>query len=299
MRAELLGTAWNRQSRIILGNKGVLRPGPWMVLRSLLWMIALLIVTGAILSLQSLVTSLIPHATVTVAMAFICTGLGFTAYIALVRQGEKRWPVELSTVGFLREYLAGFLTGGLIIAMTIGFLWLAGGYEIKPGRWTDWPHDLREAIGTGLLEELLARLIIFRLLSRAFGMAAGLLLSAAAFGAAHLSNPHATPLAALAIAVEAGLLFAGFYMLTGRIWMSAGIHAGWNLMLGGIFGARVSGMASDGSLLVSLPRHGSIDALTGGGFGPEASLPAVILGLGAFALIVRFLPKCRQPPKSD
>lgn len=56
MRAELLGTAWNRQSRIILGNKDVLRSGPWLALRSLLWMIALLIVTDAILSLQSLVT---------------------------------------------------------------------------------------------------------------------------------------------------------------------------------------------------------------------------------------------------
>lgn len=65
-------------------------------------------------------------------MAFICTGLGL---VALVRRGEKRWRIELSMAGILREYLAGVLTGGLIIAMAMDLLWLSGAYDIKPGRW--------------------------------------------------------------------------------------------------------------------------------------------------------------------
>jgi membrane protease YdiL (CAAX protease family) len=69
---------------------------------------------------------------------------------------------------------------------------------------------------------------------------AGLIVSALAFGAAHLANPNASLLAAVAIAAEAGLLLGGSYILTGRIWLPAGIHTGWNLMLGGVLGARVS-----------------------------------------------------------
>lgn len=291
MRGELLGTVWGREGRIVLGNKGPLHPGPWAPLRSLIWMVALLILTGAILSLQSLVKSWIPNETLTVTMAFICTLLAYGAYFGLVRKGERRWPSELSLQAFWQEYVAGFLAGCLIITTTVGLLWMAGLYDIRLGHWTDWAHDLRETIGTGLLEELLARLILFRLLSRAFGLPAGLIISSIAFGAAHIFNPHSSSLAAIAIAVEAGLLFAGFYILTGRVWMSAGIHAGWNLMLGGVFGARVSGMASDGSLLTSLPKPGSMDILTGGAFGPEASLPAVIIGLAAFVLTLRQLPK--------
>ncbi len=61
MRGELLGAIWGRQSRIVLGRKGPLHPGPWASLRALIWMVALLIVTGAILSLQSLVKLWFPN----------------------------------------------------------------------------------------------------------------------------------------------------------------------------------------------------------------------------------------------
>lgn len=287
MKNDKQAIAWGRLGRITLGSKGILREGNLRWLRSLGWMLALLIVAGAILSLQSVVKALVPNPSVTLTMAFVCTILAYSAYFLLVHWGERRWPSELSLKPLIVEYALGFVSGCIIIALTVGTLWLFGLYEIAPGNWTDWGHDLRETIGTGLLEELLARLIIFRLLSRAFGIPAGFLLSAAAFGAAHLGNANASPISAIAIAIEAGLLFAGFYFVTGRIWMSAGIHAGWNLMLGGFFGARVSGMASEGSFLVSLPSPGASDLVTGGMFGPESSVPAMLLGLAAFLVTMR------------
>ncbi|TCM16559.1 hypothetical protein EDF56_107138 [Novosphingobium sp. PhB165] len=291
MKAEVRGAAWGRQGSIVLGNEGILRNGKWTRARSLGWMVAMLVVVGAILSLQSIVKSLISNDSVTLAMAFVCTFLAYAAYFAMVHYGERRRPSELAVRPLLREYFAGFLVGAAIITTVIGLLWLAGQYDITRGNWSDWGHDLREAIGTGLLEELLARLILFRLLARAFGVPAGFLVSASAFGAAHLANQNSSPLAAFAIAIEAGLLFAGFYFLTGRIWMSAGIHAGWNFLLGGLFGARVSGMTSEGSLLVSMPSLGSADLFTGGAFGPEASIPAIIVGFAAFLLTVRLAPR--------
>jgi len=291
MTADVGGTAWGRQGRIVLGDKGILRDGRLAWARSLAWMVAMLVVVVAILSLQPAVKSLFPGDAITLGMAFVCTLLAYAAYFAMVRLGEGRWPSELAIAPLLREYLTGFLAGCGIITIVVGSLWLAGQYDVSRGDWSDWPHDLRESIGTGLLEELLARLILFRLLARAFGLPAGFLVSAAAFGAAHLANQNASPLAAIAIAIEAGLLFASFYFLTGRVWMSAGIHAGWNLALGGIFGARVSGMMGEGSFLVSLPSRDSWGLITGGAFGPEASIPAIIVGLVAFIVTMSIAPK--------
>jgi membrane protease YdiL (CAAX protease family) len=51
--------------------------------------------------------------------------------------------------------------------------------------------------------------------------------------------------------VEAGLMLASFYLLTGRLWMSIGVHAAWNFTQGWLWGARVSGIRSHGELYLS------------------------------------------------
>nr|WP_165388382.1 CPBP family intramembrane glutamic endopeptidase [Sphingomonas populi] len=251
-------------------------------MRSLLWLAALMVVLVAILSLQSIVRSFTSNATVILMMAFVTVVLAYGAYGMLVRWGERRTVSELALTALPAELGLGIAIGVAIMSAVISLLWLVGVYDISAGRWTDWPHDIREALGTGLLEELLARLVIFRLLVSAFSVKPALILSAALFGAAHFFNPAASVSSTIAIAVEAGLTFAGFYLLTGRVWISVGAHAGWNFAQGAIFGARVSGMASDGSLLVSVPRSGAPLWLSGGSFGPEASLVAVAIGLGVF-----------------
>ena len=124
----------------------------------------------------------------------------------------------------------------------------------------------------------------FRLLMRAFGVWPALIASSALFGAAHLGNPNATWLGAAAIAIEAGTMLAGFYLLTGRLWMSIGVHAAWNFMQGPVFGARVSGHPEIGSLFVSAPVAGSPEWASGGIFGPEASLSAIVVGLAVFVV---------------
>lgn len=256
-------------------------------LRSLLWLAGLMVILVAILSLQSIVRSFTSNATVILAMAFITVILAYGTYGLLVRRGERRKVSELAVAPLPGELGIGIAIGLAIMSAVIGVLWLVGVYDISAGNWSDWPHDIRETLGTGLLEELLARLVIFRLLASAFCVKPALLLSAALFGAAHFFNPAASISSTIAIAVEAGLTFAGFYLLTGRIWMSVGAHAGWNFAQGAIFGARVSGMPSDGSLLVSVPRTDAPLWLSGGSFGPEASLLAVAIGFGVFLFTMR------------
>jgi membrane protease YdiL (CAAX protease family) len=133
----------------------------------------------------------------------------------------------------------------------------------------------------------LGRAIILRLLMRAFGIWPALIAQAVLFGALHLANPNASFTAAAAIAVEAGLMLAGFYLLTGRLWMSVGVHAAWNFTQGWVWGASVSGIPVTESWLVSNPKPGASELLSGGAFGPEASLPAMVVGTLVAIVVLR------------
>ena len=268
---------------------GVLRPGPRRPLRSLAWLFTLLAVSVLLLSVQSIVRSIYPNEGLLLGIAFLTVALVYACYAILVRKFERR-PVEELAIGRLPiELFSGVILGVLLMSAVIGLLWFTGFYELEWGRWTDWPHDIREALGTGFLEELLARLVIFRMLACAFRVKPALVLSAFIFGGAHLANPNVTLISCIAIAVEAGLLLAGFYLLTGRIWLSVGVHAGWNFAQGAIFGAAVSGMASDGSLFRSIPARGVSNWITGGAFGPEGSVFAVLAGSAAFFITMLVL----------
>ena len=272
---------------IELGDDGVLAAGRWRWLRVVGWMMMLFAVTVAISSLPA-VAHLMPGRPVWLVrtLAVVSALLAYIAYARLVRRGERRLPGEIAPAALPRDIAIGLAVGTGMFALVFASLRLGGVYTMVPGDWNDWPHDILSAALTGLVEELLIRAIIFRLLMRIAGPWWALALSAALFGALHLANPHATPFAALAIAVEAGLMLAAFYLLTGRIWMSVGVHAAWNFAQGSIFGARVSGGTETGSLFVSAPMPGASDLLTGGGFGPEASLSAILVGGAVFAVVL-------------
>jgi hypothetical protein len=93
----------------------------------------------------------------------------------------------------------------------------------------------------------------------------------------HLFNPNATWISA------AGIFFAGLYLAYGyvrtrQLWLSIGLHIGWNFFEGVVFGFPVSGLAI--YPLIRIEVHGP-EIWTGGAFGPEAGLivlPSLILG---------------------
>lgn len=198
-------------------------------------------------------------------------------YAALVRVLERRKPSELALDPGGGLAIAGAAGGFLLFAVVLAALFglgLAGW-----GGGGDTAHVAPMAVAAlfaAVGEELAIRGGVFRVLEEGLGSLAALVLSAALFGLLHAANPGATPVSTAAIAIEAGLLLGAAYMATRSLWLPIGLHLGWNFTEGGVFGTAVSGGKSHGVWPVSI--HGP-ELLSGGDFGPEASVVAVAVCL--------------------
>jgi len=213
-----------------------------------------------------------------------------SSYWAYVRIVERRPVTELSRPYRLREFGAGMLLGASLFCLTVGVLAALGVYQVtgKNG-WLAMLATVPGFILSGVLEEVVMRGIVFRILEQSLGSWVALAISAAIFGLLHLHNPGATVPNAVAVMVEAGVLLAAAYMLTRRLWFCIGIHIAWNFTEGGIFSAAVSGGHTKGLLQAKLSGP---DWLTGGAFGAEGSVVAVaICAAAGIALVAKAVMK--------
>ena len=203
------------------------------------------------------------------------------AYRVYVHRIEKRALIEFARAGMWRELGLGALVGASLFTMVIVVLALAGAYRVVgPGTLTGALAEAIASIAAAVIEEIIFRGILYRLVESAWGSLVAIGVSAALFGALHAFSPHPTPLGLVAIVLEAGILLACAYALTRRLWLPIGLHAAWNFTQGGVFGAAVSGTSSKGLLVGSLSGP---EWLTGGAFGPEASLVSIIVCMAAAA----------------
>jgi hypothetical protein len=90
-------------------------------------------------------------------------------------------------------------------------------------------------------------------------------------------------------------------MLTRRLWLAIGIHIAWNFVQGGVFGIATSGVPTTGWFNSTF--SGPV-LLTGGEFGAEASIIAVIVCLGTGVGMLWFahqrghwIPRLTRPPQ--
>ena len=207
------------------------------------------------------------------------------AYRFYVHRIEHRTLAEFSSEGAVRETAWGVALGAALFTTVVAVLAACGAFEIAgAGSLAGVGIALTSAVATGLMEEIVFRGVIYRLTEAAFGSSVAILASAAIFGAAHAFSPNSSALAAVAIAVEAGVLLALAYVVTRRLWLAIGFHAAWNFTQGGIFGLAVSGNRSEG--LLQGKTYGP-EWLTGGAFGPEASVVAIVVGVAASAVLYR------------
>ena len=186
----------------------------------------------------------------------------------------------------LLDVLAGigitFVQMGFIYLLMLGLGWLTfEGFA--------WEFDPINVVISGVItffiafiivgwnEELLSRGYHLQTIASGLNLFWGVIISSAVFGLLHLGNPNATWVSA------AGIFFAGVYLAYGyirtrQLWLSIGLHIGWNFFEGVVFGFPVSGL--DIYALTRIKVQGP-EIWTGGAFGPEAGLivlPSLILG---------------------
>lgn len=213
---------------------------------------------------------------VTVCMALAALVL----YYAYGRIVEGREVTELSTPGMGREWATGALIGAGLITGCVLILLGFGMYRIdglNPA--TFLIPAVALAISSGTFEELFFRGVIFKSVEDMVGSWIALILSSLVFGFVHLLNPAGTIVGAVYISIEAGLLLAAAYLLTRRLWLAMGVHMAWNYTLSAIYSGVVSGGVSDPGLI-----RGTFEGpelLTGGSFGLESSILALVLCTGA------------------
>lgn len=286
--ANLTNIEWVRP--IDLGKKRVLQPGHLIWLRSVVWLAFSIFSIAAIFGVtKDAIGNSLWQDGAPLQFVVRCSGLivALVAYIVLIRVGEARHPAELDLKPAAPQLLVGLAIGTVMFVTVMLILIGSGLYEHRYVGWAPAWKAAGAAIEAGVVEELMIRGIMLRLIWRSFGPVAAFLVSAAAFGVGHLGNDNVTAFAVFCIALEAGVMLGAFYALTGRLWVSIGVHIAWNFAQGYLFGAVVSGEALGPSLAVSQAKSGFPEWLTGGPFGPEASLPALVVcsGVGAVTLL--------------
>jgi membrane protease YdiL (CAAX protease family) len=271
---------------IVLGSSGILAPGRWLRLRAILWAIFL---SGCALGLFVLTQYLggwlhLPRSS----SYYIVLGIPLLALVGygfLVSSAEGRTPVEvLLRRGTIAEIVLGALLGFTLLCTLTALLWSLGLYQVRVNHWQHaFDSFVFNSYLSGMMEELMFRAILLRILGRAFGLRWGLVLSAVLFGFAHLT--HGDWLAVVGISINAGLTMGLLYMATGSIWMPIGLHTAWDFTEDSLLGVN-----SHNGLLRSTPVPGKAELFTGGQFGPDASAPSLLVGV-LFVVAILFARK--------
>ena len=251
-----------------------------IVIALVLVIVPLNVITGA-------VTHFFPTLKHTLALTLVAITLALLGYYAFVRFVEKRQVSELAPRYLLTELSGGLLLGALLFTATIAVLFALNIYQVSG--YNAWPilmPAVLMALSSSVLEELIFRGILFRIMEASLGSWIALGISALLFGSVHMLNPNATLVAASAIALEAGVMLGAAYMLTRRLWLCIGIHMAWNFTQAGVFSGTVSGAVTYGGFITG--KNIGPEWLTGGKFGVEASLVAVIIcGLAGLYFVLK------------
>lgn len=183
-----------------------------------------------------------------------------------------------------RVVVIGAVAGALAIAVPTGVLIGAGALSFVPTPLVEPGRALLLSVAVlapaALTEELLMRGYPFQVLASTWGWPVATGVTSVVFGAMHLGNPGATPIA-IANVVAAGVFLAGVRVVTGSLAAAWAAHFAWNWTMSAGFHAAVSGLpfGAPGYQLVDT----GPDVLSGGAWGPEGGVGAAVGMIGAFA----------------
>lgn len=169
----------------------------------------------------------------------------------------------------------------LLLEIAIGWTRLEGwAWQTTPGSrvMLELVVALLLFVAVGIQEEILSRGYHLQNIKDGTNLLWGVILSSAVFAALHIGNPNSIWYTTILGLFAAGVFLAYGWVRTRALWLPIGLHIGWNLFEGPVFGFPVSGLATS-RLLVHTVNGPPI--WTGGAFGPEAGLiilPAMVLG---------------------
>jgi membrane protease YdiL (CAAX protease family) len=229
-------------------------------------------------------------------------GLAAVLLLLWVRLFERRGPATLglNAKGSLR-FLRGYLLGLVFLLNVVGVIWAAGGYVVEGAGAFGSAAVGAALVPIGVLmlgfiiqgssEELLFRGWLMQLIASRHGVWIAVVANSTLFALAHAGNiePSNELYVGLANILLFGLFTSLYAVREGSLWGVCGWHAAWNGLLGLGFGLEVSGIKIDSLPLITDLRAapGATWWLTGGAFGPEASLAATaVLLTGTVVLML-------------
>jgi membrane protease YdiL (CAAX protease family) len=223
------------------------------------------------------------------AVALVVALTVMLAYVLFVRLTERRWASELQVQPALWELPSGIVIGLALSASAAAVIWLLGGYQISSvSDRSAWVYlivrGLGPAVAVSVIEEILLRGLVLRILAEGIGRWWALAVSSLLFGALHMANPHASIFIALGLAIEAGFMLGVAFLWTNRLWLPIGIHLAWNFALSAIIGGAISGLPASAIIKAKLVGP---DWISGGEFGIEGSLVSTIICTAAGCAILQ------------
>lgn len=261
---------------VFLDSNARLRNGWWILVFIALMLASRFVYTPASRALQDLGVAL--H-------ALEPLRFGFLLLVTWICVRLRREP--LSSIGFVldtrwaRELGIGSLLGIVSALLAVAMIWASGGVrlEIDPARSVSTlAFGAYVFLFVALFEETLFRGFVFQRLVAGAGAWIALGVLGLLFATSHWGNPdmHGATLAWATVELFLGAVLLGLtYLRTRSLALPIGIHFGWNWALGNVLGFGVSGFEQAGwfrPLLLERPEW-----MTGGRFGPEASLFAVVV----------------------
>jgi membrane protease YdiL (CAAX protease family) len=173
--------------------------------------------------------------------------------------------------------IRGAALGGLTIGAASVFLIAIHMLRIDPTGPGDWwgqaGHSTILLLPAAFFEELFIRGYVFAILRRTAGWKLALIITSIVFGLLHVTNPGADAESILAVIV-AGFFLGVVFLATRSLYAAGAAHFAWNWVMSGALHIAVSGIPSND------PDYRVVDSgpdwLTGGPWGPEGGLAAVV-----------------------
>ncbi|WP_162872886.1 CPBP family intramembrane glutamic endopeptidase [Austwickia chelonae] len=204
--------------------------------------------------------------------ANVLTALALIYTYRRLNPAEERGPGLPGFVRHRRDLIVGLVAGAVSMIIVVGTMVVIGVATINviTPRLTSLTM-LIYLLSVAYEEEVFVRGTLQHTLAKIVPLVFVILLPSVLFGLIHLPNPNITVFAVINI-ILVGVFFAVVTWITKNLYLAIGFHITWNWFQASFFGLPTSGATFDGDFFFKVTVDEGSDFLTGGVFGPEASI---------------------------